>query len=444
MVPRRGAKYGWPMDPTAARRHSLAVRLVTSVWPARGWRHTRFVAAGIAVQLSALALLAAPWVAFAFPVGFVPETFTQVMLAIVVPVAVLLIALPTLSAAQRHRLRAMLGLDISRPPVTGRRLTWGGLAAWARSEATWRQLGYHVVVAPMLAAGGLLTVGLWAAGVALPVAGALAKAFPWSSSMAAGGGKPLHPALIVIGFVLLLAAPRVAGGVARLDIRAATALLGPSRAKELEQRVETLAESRSGVVDAADAERRRIERDLHDGAQQRLVSLAMNLGLARESLLDLPDAARQVITEAHEEAKEALTELRTLVRGLHPAILDDRGLDAALSGIAARAPVPVRLRVDVPGRASPTVEAVAYFVVSEALANIAKHARASRAEIDVWRHGDVLRVSVTDHGTGGADPSRGTGLAGLAQRVRSVDGTMSVSSPAGGPTVVVAELPCAS
>jgi signal transduction histidine kinase len=233
----------------------------------------------------------------------------------------------------------------------------------------------------------------------------------------------------------------MAGVIAQVDVWAADALLGPSRKQ---RRLLDLTESRAGVVDAADSERRRIERDLHDGAQQRLVSLAMNLGLARASLPDLPDEAKQVIVDAHEEAKEALADLRTLVRGLHPAILDDRGLDAALSGIAARSPVPVRLRVDVPDRASPTVEAVAYFMVAEALANIAKHANASHAEIEVWRHDDVLAVTVTDDGIGGADPSRGTGLAGLAHRVRSIDGTLSVSSPAGGPTIMRAELPCGS
>ena len=221
-------------------------------------------------------------------------------------------------------------------------------------------------------------------------------------------------------------------------------LLGPSRAVELERRVETLSQSRAGVVDAADAERRRIERDLHDGAQQRLVFLAMNLGIARETLIGLPPEARQVIVAAHDEAKEALTELRNLVRGLHPAVLNDRGLDAALSGIAARAPLPVQLTVDMTARASPTVEAVAYFVVSECLANIARHSNARLAAIDVRQTGGVLCIQVTDDGVGGADPARGTGLASLVQRARSVDGSLHLDSPLGGPTVVTAELPCES
>jgi signal transduction histidine kinase len=196
------------------------------------------------------------------------------------------------------------------------------------------------------------------------------------------------------------------------------------------------------VVDAADAERRRLERDLHDGTQQRLVSLAMRLGMARA---EHPDAAQaqQVIAEAHEEAKAALLELRQLVRGLHPAVLEDRGLDAALSGVAARLPIPVRLTVDVPRRPSPTVEAVAYFVVSEGLTNIAKHAQASQAEVFVQRANDRLHIIVSDDGVGGADPAGGTGLAGLAKRAGSVDGTFEIASPPGGPTLLTVDLPCA-
>jgi signal transduction histidine kinase len=206
-----------------------------------------------------------------------------------------------------------------------------------------------------------------------------------------------------------------------------------------------LARSRAEVVAAADAERRRIERDLHDGAQRRLVSLAMQLGMARASLADAPEPVRQVIEQAHDEATEALAELRQLVRGLHPAVLDDRGLDAALSGIAANAPLPVRLRVDVPTRCSPAIEAVAYFVVSEALTNVAKHAGAGQAEVTVERRDDRLRVVVADDGRGGATlDGGGSGLRGLAQRAAAVDGTLTLDSPSGGPTAITVELPCES
>ena len=219
-------------------------------------------------------------------------------------------------------------------------------------------------------------------------------------------------------------------------------LLGPSRAEELEHRVEHLTQTRAGAVDAADAERRRLERDLHDGTQQRLVSLAMNLGMARAQAVTADDA-HQAIADAHEEAKAALTELRNLIRGLHPAVLEDRGLDAALSGVVARMPIPVRLTVDLPRRPSPVVEAVAYFMVSEALANIAKHAQASQAEVFVHRANDRLHVIVSDDGVGGADPALGTGLAGLAKRASSVDGTFEIASPPGGPTLLTVDLPCA-
>jgi signal transduction histidine kinase len=155
---------------------------------------------------------------------------------------------------------------------------------------------------------------------------------------------------------------------------------------------------------------------------------------------------RRAIADAHDEAVLALSELREFIRGLHPAVLNDRGLDAALSGLAARAPLPVKLRVDVPRAASPSVEAVAYFIVSEALTNVAKHAQATRAEVTVTRDSDLLRIAVTDDGSGGAAPAvgDGTGLRGLAQRAAAVDGTLTIESPPGGPTVIAAELPCES
>ena len=249
--------------------------------------------------------------------------------------------------------------------------------------------------------------------------------------------------IVLLCAVLVYLGPWIVSAAVRMDTRVASDLLGPSRAEKLAQRVAKLTESRAGAVDAADVERRRIERDLHDGAQQRLVSLAMNLGLARATLADeLSEPARRALQEAHEEAKEALTELRELVRGLHPVVLEDRGLDAALSGIAARSPVPVRLTVDVPRRVSPTVEAVGYFIVSEALANVNKHTRATAVQVDVRLDGTVLRITVTDDGIGGADASRGTGLTGLAQRAASVDGSFGISSPLGGPTTIKVDLPC--
>ena len=173
----------------------------------------------------------------------------------------------------------------------------------------------------------------------------------------------------------------------------------------------------------------------------------MNLGMARANLADAPGPARDAIAAAHDEATQALAELREFVRGLHPAVLNDRGLDAALSGIVARAPLPVRLRVDVAARCAPSIEAIAYFVVSEALTNVSRHARASRAEVTVRRTGDRLRLVVADDGRGfdpAAAAADGSGLRGLAQRVAAVDGTLAIDSAAGGPTTITVELPCES
>jgi signal transduction histidine kinase len=197
-------------------------------------------------------------------------------------------------------------------------------------------------------------------------------------------------------------------------------------------------------VDASIDERRRIERDLHDGAQQRLVALAMDLGMARERMESDPASARQLVGEAHEEAKRALAEIRDLVRGIHPAVLTDRGLDAAVSALAGRSPIPVTVTADLPGRLPEAIESTAYFVVAEGLANVAKHSGAGRAAVILRRRGDRLAVEVSDDGRGGADPARGSGLRGLGDRVAAVDGDLVLERTADGLTVLRAELPCGS
>jgi signal transduction histidine kinase len=427
------------MATVAAERRSRPRALLPLRWLAAMIRNVTYVIAGIPVQLAALAALALPW---ALP-EFVPVSLWQVTLALAASIGLVLLIRVPLTFLQRHRSWSLLGIEIPRTSAAPGRPVLARLGASASSEATWRQLAYHLVAGPLLALGGLLTLGALAGGAGLAATYGYSRFLPRLSAV-----QSLEPKAKVLltasGVAMLLAAPAVAAIVTWLDTRTTARLLGPSRSLELERRVETLSQSRAGVLDAADAERRRIERDLHDGAQQRLVSLAMNLGMARQNLTDLPDQAKEVIAAAHEEAKEALAELRNLVRGLHPAVLDDRGLDAALSGIAARAPLPVRLVVDVPERASPTVEAVAYFVVSECLANVARHSAAKRAAIEVRRTGSSLRIRVIDDGVGGADAARGSGLASLAQRARSVDGSLDIDSPAGGPTIVTAELPCES
>jgi signal transduction histidine kinase len=227
-----------------------------------------------------------------------------------------------------------------------------------------------------------------------------------------------------------------------MHVELAKALLSHNREQELEERVSTLTESRSRVIDAVAEERRRIERDLHDGAQQRLVALAMDLGMAKQKMDTDPAAARALVDEAHDHAKLALSEMRELVRGIHPAVLTDRGLDAALSALAGKSTIPVSVEVDLSRRLSESIETNAYFVVAEALANIGKHSQASRARVIVRCEGATLVIEVADDGIGGVDPAKGSGLTGLRDRLAALDGRLLISSPHGGPTWIRAELPC--
>jgi signal transduction histidine kinase len=215
------------------------------------------------------------------------------------------------------------------------------------------------------------------------------------------------------------------------------------RRGELEERIEELETTRAGAVDLQDDELRRIERDLHDGAQARLVALGMSIGMAEQKLQADPEAARELLADAQRGAREALDELRDLARGIHPPVLTDRGLGAAVATLADRSPLPVEVSVDLAERPPAAVETAAYFVVSEALANASKHAGASHVQIAIHSEDGRLLVEVADDGKGGADPA-GTGLRGLERRVRALDGTLKLDSPAGGPTTLRAELPCGS
>jgi signal transduction histidine kinase len=348
---------------------------------------------------------------------------------------------------ERARFALLLGVRLPTPAVdlsSGAPL-WQRLWRLVANRATRRQFGYAVIRCPLGLAEGFLVTAAWS--FVLTLLGLPLFSWwllhhqwhdyapvPYLGEMFAGAA---------LGLLLLPVAAQLTRGLASLDIAVARYLIGPGGSTDQTERITELERSRARVVDAAEAERRRIERDLHDGAQQRLVSLAMNLGRAKARFADDPDAAREIIEQAHTEAKEALAELRNLVRGVHPPVLADRGLDAAISGLAALCPVPVTVHVGTGPRPPAAAEAIAYFVVAEALTNVAKHARASRADVSVTRHGDVLRVVIRDDGMGGADP-RGQGLAGLADRLAGVDGRLSVRSPAGGPTVIEAELPCRS
>lgn len=263
-----------------------------------------------------------------------------------------------------------------------------------------------------------------------------------------GSGQAL---LWVLALVALLVTPFLARLVSQVDVQLARTLLGQDAEVEiahLSERVETLTTSRTETIDSVEAERRRIERDLHDGPQQRLVAIAMDLGMARARLAHDPAGAQELLDKAHQASKEAIVEMRHVARGITPPILADRGLDAAVSALAARSAVPVTVSVSGVGRLDPTTEAIAYYCVSELLTNVAKHSGAASARIRLGRNEALtppaLVIEVEDDGFGGADPRRGTGLVGLRQRVNSVDGTIAVDSPRGGPTRVVIHLPARS
>jgi len=353
------------------------------------------------------------------------------------------------AVAERARIAVMLGVRVPAWPAAGRAgYRWGVVPRWRMltERATWSEIGYGLLRFPVSAVALTLSVSAWAAGLVL-LALPLYNRFLPSGGADIGGtvlkGTPVLAASAVIGLAVLLAAPQLTRGFANVDAALSRWLLGPR--SDLAARVTELEISRERVVDAAEAERRRIERDLHDGAQQRLVALAMDLGRAKARFADDLDAAAGLVDQAHAQAKEALTELRNLVRGVHPPVLTERGLDAALSGLAALCPVPVDVHVDVPVRPKASVEAVAYFVVAEALTNVAKHSRASHAKVVVEGHGypGTLNIMISDDGIGGADV-HGPGLSGLADRASGVDGRLTVESPSGGPTIIAAELPCGS
>ncbi|SNR74966.1 Signal transduction histidine kinase [Haloechinothrix alba] len=417
------------MTSVGDRLSSAPAAALRALWSARTWRTTTHLVTGLVIGLVSFVVVL---VLVVVTLGLAPT-----LIGAALALGLLLVINRALTSLQRSRFAAFLDLRIPRPePSTHAGPMVHRMLHKLRAGSTWRQLGYHVLAGVFGVLAGGIAITVWSGGLAL--APAIIYGQAWDGTGLAGAAS-----LTVAGLVLLFAAPWVARTLAAADAAIAQALLSTESTEELTQRIAALAASREGAVDAADAERRRIERDLHDGAQQRLTSLAMNLGIAHAGLTDAPKPAKDAIAHAHAEAKQALVELRELVRGMHPAVLDDRGLDAALSALAARSPVPVRLDVHVPERAAPEVEAVAYFVVSEALTNATTHADASRIDVHVGAVQNRLHVTVTDDGSGGADPARGTGLHGLSKRMRSVDGTLSIDSPTGGPTTLTAEMPCA-
>jgi signal transduction histidine kinase len=397
------------------------------------------------VQLICDLVLATPYLVVASLA--IAAIVTLPFVVVGVPMLLGVLAVAWVSAyVERGRILALLGIRIPPPAPPA-----PDLPLWRRvllDFRLWRSLAHLVAVGfwGICVGSGvlvLLCVSLALAGLPLyffllPDGGVH---LPWDAQVE---GIWWYLLLTVVGLAGLLVLPLLARGLVAVDVLLARWLLGPAGSEEverLEARVETLTQTRVATVDSVEVERRRIERDLHDGPQQRLVAIAMDLGMARERMSRDPDGARELLDKAHAASKEAITEMRQVARGIAPPVLTDRGLDAALSALAARSPVPVQVQVDVPVRPAPTLEAIAYFCVSEALTNVAKHSRATSARVDVRIAGDRLEVHVSDNGIGGADAGRGTGLLGLGDRVRAVDGSIEVTSPAGGPTAVVVRLP---
>ena len=365
--------------------------------------------------------------------------------------AVSLMGCRAFGAMERVRARTLLRVEIADPgPVRSR----GGFMGWVggvlKSGVSWRHLLYSVLHFPWAIFAFVTALTTWTVGWTLLSYPLWQWVFPTYTShdgiQVYGGDKhnvyldtPATVALTaLVGLLITLVVPWLVRALATMDKILVVGLLGPSR---LEERVSELESDRGVVVDTTAADLRRIERDLHDGAQARLVALAMDLGLAKEKLAEDPEAAAAMVDEAHGEVKVALQELRDLARGIHPAVLTDRGLDAALSSVASRCTVPVMVEVDLPARPVPAIEGIAYYTVSELLQNVSKHSGAGRASVDVWRAGERLMLQVGDNGRGGADASAGSGLAGLAERLDAVDGILVVDSPPGGPTTITAELP---
>ncbi|MFJ4269806.1 sensor domain-containing protein [Streptomyces coelicoflavus] len=404
-----------------------------------------------------------PWRAVGYLVtGAVAGAVTLVGLVAALAVggvlAVVLVGLPLLvltalagipvARMERHRLRLIDRVPaparaVRQPPATG---PWPWLSTRLVERATWRELGHALLFAVLLWPLDALAVAF---ALAAPL---FVTATPLLMATAGGGEEakvlkqwtvttwPAAFGVGALGLLLLALGAYALGLAAGARAELARALVGAPREGGPEARVVELARSRVRLVDAFEAERRRIERDLHDGAQQRLVALTMALGLAR---LDAPPGPlADQLAKAHGEAGRALEELRELIHGIHPKVLADYGLPAAVADAADRSAVPVDVALELPGRLPRAVEAAAYFVVREALANVGRHSGAERAEISGGHRDGRLVLRIRDDGRGGADAAVGSGLTGLADRVSVLDGRLSLSSPPGGPTLLSVEIPC--
>jgi signal transduction histidine kinase len=406
-----------------------------------------------AVRGLALALLA-------LPVSLVLFVLSVLSFALSVPGGIVLFPLVTAvvrgyANARRRLARQWFGVEINEPYKPRPRFRGGPLGVLQRyrwiltDPATWRDMLWLLVDAT---AGFVLGIVAFTVPMYGPYGWVLAAGV-WKPIADAGGGEWYTFVHVVsqntadraalLGVVYSALGLWLAPRLMRASSALARGLLAPTRERELELRVAHLTETRTVALDTQAAELRRIERDLHDGAQARLVAMGLSLG-AIEHLVDRdPDKARRLLAEARESSAKALTELRDLVRGIHPPVLAERGLGDAVRALAMAVPLRTEVAVDLPGRLEAPVESAAYFAVSEVLTNTAKHSGAQRVWVDVRYDDDRLRIVITDDGRGGVDMSRGTGLRGIERRLGTFDGVLAVSSPAGGPTIVTMELPCA-
>jgi signal transduction histidine kinase len=341
-------------------------------------------------------------------------------------------------------------------PQGARALSWPGTSlpgyrlrmSWLLSDpATWRDLlwlAVNTVAGLLLLLVPLMLFGAGIVAFIIPALGSLT----WFNGLQKLVPPPAFPGntplvLFIIGLAMVVAGAWIAPPLMRGYGGLARWVLAPSAQAELELRVAHLAKTRSETLDTGAAELRRIERDLHDGAQARLVAMGLTLDAAGRLIETDPAAARALLYEARDASARALVELRDLVRGIHPPVLADRGLADAVRATALDSPLRILVTGRLPGRPPAPVESAAYFAVSELLANVAKHAGVLAAEVDLRHEAGALRISVRDEGGGGADSSRGTGLRGTERRLAAFDGVLALSSPVGGPTVVTLEVPCA-
>jgi signal transduction histidine kinase len=386
---------------------------LTSSWP---WRSLAYLTGGVLVGAAAVLI---------FTLGLAAGIALLVVLIGVAPLVGLVLASTVVAAVERRRLRLV---DLDHLPDPHRAPDGPGPRAWVairlKEQATWRELMFTLLSAAALWWLDLLVLGFSFGVPAVTIASTDGQTWPWT----------------VFGAIVLLASPYTVTSWAGARAAMSRTFLAP-RDKELGEELREVRASQSRLLDSFDAERVRIERDLHDGAQQRLVSLGMTLGLMRLEVAEGSPQA-ELLTQAEKQLSIAHQELRTLIRGLNPPVLADHGLVSAIEDYAGRFPIPVTVDLRLPERLPKKVETTMYYLINEAMTNIARHSGATSARVRGRYHSDLLVLDITDDGHGGVDPEAGSGVTGLADRVTALDGRMRVSSPVGGPTLLHVEVPC--